>query len=932
MFSCYKSISSILSETKSVSLFLKDADKYFAHTSKQIGVKPERLAEHFELVQRYFEICSNQNNLDRTIDLLIADLIKKNNIVDEVKTVGDFIKKMFVNVIVYHDYGKVNENFQADKLKMNNPNFVMIANHPLDTHHSALGAYLYITTHLQEIYNELPKSNHLFLSLLILTLSYNIFKHHSRSLSDNISETIFFSAKNIDTMKSYLSKYQFQLNENFSLHVPAKMQTILNQLSTIKGDFTFYAFIKLNFSLLTTSDYLATNEYMNKMVLRDECDFGLITEDMRRKVITNIQRLQTYNEEVYKKYSDTYSFVTPVEQSSKNLNVLRQEMAIKVIQNVRKNLFRNLFYIEAPTGGGKTNLSMIAAVELLAEDRRINKVFYVFPSTTLITQTYTVITDTLGLSPDEITQLHAKAGLQTKEEIEDGEYGDCKKNFIDNIFVNYPFCLLSHIKFFDILKTNEKEANYLLHRLANSIVVIDELQSYNPEHWDKMIFFIVNYASFFNIRFILMSATLPKLGELQVFKDLAPDFVYLLGNDAKEKYFRNPNFKNRVKFKFDLVNNENFNDKNYIDKLDFLADFVISKSKDYAQRDYGKNKPVGSVYSIIEFIFKKSTSTFYEIIKSKQAENIFFDEIFVLSGSILEHRRKEIINLLKSEENRNRRILLIATQVVEAGTDIDMDIGFKDLSLIDSDEQLAGRINRNVNKLQCELYLFKLDEAKRIYGSDERFEFTRDKLHDNIYQEVLETKDFDKLYNLVFSKINKLNNSVMVKNLSDYKAEVKLLNFKKVSDEFKLIDQKNISVFVPLNVPKRIKGKKVDEEEYIFSTYELRFLEENKIDVSKDRISGESIFDLYIRLVRNRNPDFINGRTSIKILQGIMSKFIFSVFKGKDTVAKFTEFSDVDKNGFGFIYLSRWNKEEGNQLYDESFGINEHAFKDSIFI
>lgn len=68
----------------------------------------------------------------------------------------------------------------------------------------------------------------------------------------------------------------------------------------------------------------------------------------------------------------------------------------------------------------------------------------------------------------------------------------------------------------------------------------------------------------------------------------------------------------------------------------------------------------------------------------------FFDEVFLLSGTILEPRRREIINELKNPLSRKKNILLITTQVVEAGVDIDMDLGFKNISLIDSDEQLAG--------------------------------------------------------------------------------------------------------------------------------------------------------------------------------------------------------------------------------------------------
>ncbi|MBK7873827.1 MAG: hypothetical protein IPJ74_25790 [Saprospiraceae bacterium] len=83
--------------------------------------------------------------------------------------------------------------------------------------------------------------------------------------------------------------------------------------------------------------------------------------------------------------------------------------------------------------------------------------------------------------------------------------------------------------------------------------------------------------------------------------------------------------------------------------LQQIAEEVLEKSRDYAKKDFGKAKPKDSVYTIIEFIFKKSASEFYKII---QPTNDFFDEIFVLSGTILEHRRKQIINYLKNLENR----------------------------------------------------------------------------------------------------------------------------------------------------------------------------------------------------------------------------------------------------------------------------------------
>ena len=63
--------------------------------------------------------------------------------------------------------------------------------------------------------------------------------------------------------------------------------------------------------------------------------------------------------------------------------------------------------------------------------------------------------------------------------------------------MDYPIVLLSHVRFFNVITTNKKDANYLLQRLANSVVIMDELQTYPPAIWDKMAYFISEYAYMF---------------------------------------------------------------------------------------------------------------------------------------------------------------------------------------------------------------------------------------------------------------------------------------------------------------------------------------------------------------------------------------------------------------------------------------------------
>jgi CRISPR-associated endonuclease/helicase Cas3 len=900
MCSCFKSVSEIIRELPALSTYLLDAGNFYAHLSKDGHSNKETLEEHIGLVNGYLCKLVQFHNLDDVIDRLIYGL---RNPIDQ--EAGNYIKRLFVYTIVFHDFGKINERFQTDK--MNNSNLYANAsvNSPIASTHSTLSAFIYLTKHLNEI--ALEKKSDSLLTLCCLHFSYSIFKHHSRNWDDHYASTIGFTelrARNKwedvrNFMSNYLSHYQFKIHPNILKLIGEEKVLSHPSLSKQLNSFELYALCRLNFSLLTASDYLATNEYMNSLPIDD---LGVLTQERidelyqnvsQRKWINEVEKKKNYNKGIYDALED-YQLLNPKEKSGDNLNVLRREMGIEVIRNIRKYNQSNLFFIEAPTGGGKTNLSMLAIVELLKiHGGKYNKVFYVFPFTTLITQTYAVVRNMLGLKEEEIIELHSKEGLKPSVS-KDDNYGDAKLNYINYLFMNFPFSLLSHIRFFDILKTNEKETNYLLHRLANSIVVIDELQSYNPSHWDKVIYFIRQYAKKFNIKFILMSATLPKLDKLSVIEQDVHDFVYLLP-EAKEQYFNNPNFAGRVDFNFDLFERTDLS-------LDELAEKVIGASKDYLKYDFGEAKPEGSVYTIVEFIYKQSATDFYD----KVLERNFFDEIFVLSGTIIEHRRKEIINYLKNPSNRKKKVILITTQVVEAGVDIDMDLGFKDRSIIDSDEQLAGRINRNVNKENCTLYLFNINKESVIYGNDYRYKITKEQIKSDEYKRILFQKDFDSLYDKIFDAKNNWNSKEMVENFSDYESAIKKLKFQTVNDKFKLIEQKNFSCFIPMNIPIEIDSAISGIKENIFNLSELLFLEENGVFPNqKNEISGIDVFEIYLQSIRNK-IEFTQQQIRKKTLQSILSKYIFSIFASPKIENELVHFYDKDKSDYGYLYIERW--------------------------
>ena len=904
----FKSFEQLSTNYANLLHLFSDKTNYWAHTNK--SKTNEKLHAHINKVQQYFITLVDSQRLEQVIDNLIDKIAFNNGVV------GNYLKTFFLHSIVFHDFGKINPNFQVERL--NNEYFTKDTKVKIGSNHSFLSAYLFLNYHIPKIYNDEKISREL--KSISMTYAYlfiiPVLKHHSTFISKHID----LENEKIQSIKHLLSI--FDIDPNFELvdDLIDKEEKLFDSFDRyVKNKsydfFALFALLKLNFSLLTAADYYATFDYMKDMEFFAE-DFGLIDEKLKKHIFHAFENSEEapYNKDIMQK-RDTFLQLddNPLqEKNNRNLNLLRMKMGAETLMGIEKYANDRLFYIEAPTGGGKTNMSIIAVRKFLELHPEINKVFYVFPFTTLITQTTKSIKDTLNLDNTHVAQVHSKAGLQTKFTGEDNvRYGKDLRNQVDNLFVNFPFTLLTHVKFFDILKSNHKDTNYLLHRLANSVVIIDELQSYNPEHWDKVKYFIANYAELFNIRFLLMSATLPKIDEIALSGPNLYTFKSLLEN-GQERFLQNPNFAERVMIRTELM------DKGKIE-LEELGYTVFKESEKYA---YNRTDAYqGSVHTIVEFIFKNSTTEFYQEL---QEQNLFQEyEVFVLSGTIQEPRRKYIIEYLKDPENRKKKILLITTQVVEAGVDIDMDLGFKNQSLIDSDEQLAGRINRNVTKSGCELWLFNYNPARFIYGQDLRYEVTKN-FTSSYINEILSNKRFDLLYNEVFEQIKQDNESVYKINFNDYKRYIERIDFQKIHNEFKLIDSENASIFVPVDVPvycyKNVQN---------FSPQELTFIRDNNcfVDSNENKVSGESIWDTYVAIIQDSGMSYSRKSIELKILHGIIAKFVFSIFFRKlDDMKEYMDYNE-EVADFEYFQYYKFRKQaiEEDDIYDYNTGMNEAA-------
>jgi len=875
------------SERLSFAKTLKDHEQYWAHTRKKDERdEHETLNEHTCLVLDYAVRICKYHGLEKVVEKMCLELAHRlaPTLKNEFAT---FAKTLFLGVIAFHDAGKVNENFQRDKMK--NPAFGWRIENSIGSDHAILSVVVFLAEAerlMKEIeWNESNKSEKLGFIWLFLSFAYAIKQHH-QSLW-NASESLFQRREgelNIDRLAEYLDLFSGLPDRKVAVQNLAKQNKEWKRKAVKKygEQFELLALAKLCFSVLTAADYLATNEYI--IGIRVE-DFGIIEQNLRERIYNGV----TGKQKKFRSCND---------KESNALNTLRLELADSALAMLNNSLDKRLFYLEAPTGAGKTHTSLLLAAEILKKNRDLNKLNYVFPFTTLATQTFTAIRSTLDLSEGEIAEIHSKAPFYSKsinsQEVEiDEEYGVNRRSYLDALFVNFPICLMTHVKFFNGLLSNEKEQNYLLHRLANSVVIIDEIQSYPIMQWNTIAYTLQKYSESLNIIFIVMSATLPKIGKLLSHDEQNLDSFTPLIVD-KTRFFSDNIFSKRVKFNDEIL-------KKGIITPEKLLPIIENRVAEFQEQKKGARV-------MVEFLTKKSARDFYD---RTQGSDLFKNyQIFLLSGTILEPRRREIIDAIKQSKSTDT-ILLVCTQVVEAGVDIDMDMGFKDISIIDSEEQCAGRINRNALKSNAILYLFRTGEAGNVYRNDkDRSTF---KLFEKQAMNILETKDFDKAYQQVFETIKKNNNNeFMNTSFKDFKKAVARLDFYDLRNSSEIIKDKSISIFVPLKIP----IKHFSEQELNIAS-ECRFL---------DSIDGSLLWKGYECIILGKNKSFIDRAAQLKLLSSIMSKFTFTIRENQ--LLHLIPYSQESTLIYGFLYLAHFQIDD---IYSFNDGLSLHPEKLSNF-
>ncbi len=365
------------------------------------------------------------------------------------------------------------------------------------------------------------------------------------------------------------------------------------------------------------------------------------------------------------------------------INEIRDEIFERIQKNLEKYYNKSrIFTITAPTGTGKTFAGFFAAVklrELLGGNRRI---VYSLPFTSIIDQNYETIYQihkVLKNFERESSKYIIKHHSLVKPEYIENEY---KYDLLESelLIENWSSGIIV-TTFVQLFETLISTRNRMLKKLINikdSIIILDEIQAIDISLLPLIEYVLEKATELYDLRIILMTATKP-----YIFKDS----LELLDNN--EKYFSIfnrttllPNLSSRKLEDFIKELKENLQDKSYL-----IVCNTINSSLEVYENLKGINRPV-----------------------------------FYLSTNLLPIHRLEKIKKIKELLSKGEKIILVSTQVVEAGVDIDFDVVIRDIGPLDSIIQCAGRCNRNSLKENGKVYVYSLvpnessDELNYGYG------------------------------------------------------------------------------------------------------------------------------------------------------------------------------------------------------------------------
>ena len=384
---------------------------------------------------------------------------------------------------------------------------------------------------------------------------------------------------------------------------------------------------------------------------------------------------------------------------------------------------RGVFTLNVPTGGGKTLASVAFALEHirhhnssleLDDPSRLRRIIVVIPYLNIIQQTTKELREVFKdnpASPDIILEHHSQASdpkIDKKDKDADG--WDKERPLRQLAAENWdaPIVVTTSVQFFDSLFSRRPADARKLHNICQSVVIFDEVQTLPP---------------------LLLQPILDALKELT--NPRRPYGCSLVLCTATQ-----PALSNSDDFEF------GFQNQNHIIAPEIASGhFAKLKRVEYHGLSKDSPPPVLSNEQLASALFaaprtqalailntrKQARALFDFLLEKTKARDGLSDHIFHLSTWMYPAHRLEVLAEVTRRLDAKKPCILVATQCVEAGVDLDFPAVWRAFGPYDSIVQAAGRCNRSgalkneaSQPIQGQVYVFEPADAlapQGTYGS-----------------------------------------------------------------------------------------------------------------------------------------------------------------------------------------------------------------------
>jgi len=600
----------------------------------------------------------------------------------------------------WHDLGKSSDEFQA-KLIASNDSDEHIETKPGRVDHSTAGAQ-----HAYKVLKDVGK-----------ILAYAIAGHHA-GIPDGKSNDGACLVKRLEKkIPAYDSLTELISVGNLS------SKDLLRKFDKNRFGFQISFFIRMLYSCLVDADFLDTEHFIDE------------AKSQRRNGYARLKTLQ--------------------DKLSVHLDRFTNEVTPSSINDYRKQILKacieaagwspGLFSLTVPTGGGKTLSSLAFALKhALAHGK--TRIIYVIPYTSIIEQNAAVFRGILG--NDAVLEHHSN--YEPHEE--DHRSRLTAENW------DAPLIVTTNVQFFESLFSNRSSRCRKIHRIANSVVILDEAQMLPVSLFKPCLEAIRELSLSYGTTIVICTATQPALIKSDIFQD-GLEGVREIISDPPLLY----SALKRVR----------------INKLPVLEDHELVQHLQDCQQ----------VLCIVNT--RKHARKVFEKLPNH-------DGCYHLSGLMCPAHRTEVLDRIKTALDENNPCRVVSTQLVEAGVDVDFPIVFRAIAGIDSIAQAAGRCNRE-GKLGHDGKLYVFSPESGVPPGDLRQSAETAEIILRNHEDPLSLEAVNNYFRMFYwLKGEALDRQRILDDINEG-SRFGDFPFKKINEKFRIIESDMQSLIIPFN-------------------------------------------------------------------------------------------------------------------------------------